>query len=67
MIIGENEWFILHFQDEMDTTNTESDLIGTALKNLMMESGLGGPDEGDLWCQTVWEMLTRTECMLIVS
>ena len=35
-------------EDEMDSTNNESDLIGTALKNLMMESGLGGPEEGDL-------------------
>lgn len=39
----------MYFQDEADNTNNESDLIGTALKNLMMESGLGGPVEGDLW------------------
>ncbi|XP_026282432.1 daf-12-interacting protein 1 isoform X1 [Frankliniella occidentalis] len=32
-------------EDEIDNTNNENDLIGTALKNLMMESGLGGPDE----------------------
>ncbi|KAK3912803.1 Biorientation of chromosomes in cell division protein 1-like 1 [Frankliniella fusca] len=32
-------------EDEIENINNENDLIGTALKNLMMESGLGGPDE----------------------